>query len=199
MARVAIGITCPKGHFTAFAHLWEPAKDKDIDKQAERSMMPTTCSECGSVIVTLPHIEGRDRESERLARIGGQNVRSPLQSRPKTKPKEGPLTPLQWKQRAFDLQRERPGGPALCAVTGESLSWAVDEVHHPLEKRLLRARSLHHLVWDERNSMAVKKRIHDGHTSKLRPIARRFVPSRAFQFAHSVGPWALQRVNEDHP
>jgi hypothetical protein len=199
MARVQVGVTCPNNHFNPFTHVWEPAKDKDIDKLAERSAMPATCETCGADILTLPHIEGREREAETLARRGGQNVRTPLQSRTKPKPKEGPLNPLEWKRRVFDRQRTRPGGPALCAVTGEPLSFHVDEVHHPLEKTFLRERGLHMHVWDERNGMAVKRAIHNGHTNRSRPIRRSFVPASAFQFARELGPWAVARINEKHP
>lgn len=209
MARVRIGLTCANGHFVSFGELWEPVKDKDVDKLAERAMIPADCDHeppsggrgllCGQNFVGLPHVEGREREGEGLARIGGRNVHAGLTSRAKERPQEGPLTPAEWKRRVWERQRVRPGGPALCAVTGEPLSWTVDEVHHPLEKALLRERGLHEHVWDERNGMAVKRRIHLDHTSRMRPISRRFVPASAFVFARELGPWATARINQSHP
>lgn len=197
--RMPIGVTCPRGHFNHFGDLWEPIKDKDLDKLAERSAVPNVCERCGAAITDLAHPKGREREAPTLARRGGQNVRAPLQSKPTSRPQEGPLTPAEWKRRIFERQRERPGGPSLCAVTGEPLSFNVDEVHHPLEKTLLRERGLHKHVWDERNGMAIKLRVHQGHTSRMRPIPRRFVPASAFQFARELGHWAVARINQAHP
>jgi hypothetical protein len=189
--------------------------DKEIDKLAERSALPAECEwqvgefsaakgegsamRCAAAFIGLPHVEGCDRETEQLARIGGQNVRTPLRSSPKERPPEGPLTPSEWRRRVWDRQREKPGLPALCAVTGEPLSWNADEVHHPLDKRLLRAKGLSHRIWDERNGMAVKRQVHLDHTSRMRPIPRRFVPASAFEFAREIGLWAIARLNEDHP
>lgn len=203
--RVRVGLTCQQGHFNHVGDVWEPAKDKDVDKIAERARVPAACehrvgsSECGQPFTGLPHIEGRDREAEQLARVGGRNVHAGLQSRPKARPKEGPLSPLEWKRRVFERQRERPGGPVLCAVTGEPLSFSVDEAHHPLEKTFLRERGLHDKVWDERNGMAVKRLVHNGHTNRSRPIRRIYVPASAYQFARELGPWAVARIDEKHP
>jgi hypothetical protein len=210
MARVRIGLTCAAGHFNEIGHLWEPVKDKDIDKLAERARLPAYCEmaelgdreatgPCVASFVGLPHAEGREREGEGLARVGGRNIHAGLQSRPKARPQEGPLNPLEWKRRIFERQRSRPGGPVLCAVTGEPLSFSFDEAHHPLEKTFLRERGLHMHVWDERNGMAVKRAVHNGHTNRSRPIPRRFVPASAFQFARELGPWAVARINEKHP
>lgn len=200
MARVRIGLTCTQGHFNYFGDLWEPVKDKDVDKLAERAAVPAICEDCGHIFVNeLGHVEGREREGEGLARIGGRNVHAGLTSRPKERPQEGPLTPAEWKRRVWERQRIRAGGAVLCAVTGEPLSWAVDEVHHPLEKALLRERGLHEHVWDERNGMAIKRAVHTGHTSRMRPIPRRYVPQGAFIFARELGPWATARINQAHP
>ena len=210
MARLRIGLTCAAGHFNHIGDLWEPVKDKDIDKLAERARIPTRCErfdvdgaiadrECGAVLDGLPHVEGREREENRLARVGGRNISAPMQSRPKARPKEGPLTPLEWKQRVFDQQRERPGGPALCAVTEESLSFAVDDAHHVLDKRLLRARGLHAVVWDPRNGMFIKTFIHLGQTNGLRRIPRDKIPDAAWAFAREIGEWAVQRLEADYP
>lgn len=199
MARVQVGVTCPSGHFTAFTGVWEPFTDRDIDKLAERSAQPDRCGTCDAPIEALPHAEGHDRESPVLSRRGGRNIPAPLRSRPKARPKEGPLTPSEWKRRVFDRQRERPGGPALCAVTGEPLSFSTDDAHHPLEKSLLRARGLHHLVWDERNGVGVKSFIHSGHTSRMKPIPRWALPSSVWDFAREIGPWAVARVEQAHP
>ncbi len=201
MARVRVGLTCEQGHFNYIGDIWEPVKDKDIDKLVERVRVPVACDfrGCGLPFTGLAHVEGREREGEGLARVGGRNVHAGLTSRPKERPKEGPLTPVEWARRVWERQRIRPGGPVLCAVTDEPLSWAVDEVHHPLEKALLRERDLHMHVWDERNGMAIKRAVHAAHTSRMKPIARRFVPASAFEFARERGPWAVARINEAHP
>lgn len=221
MARVSIGLTCAAGHFNEIGQLWEPVKDKDIDKLAERARMPLLCellvgpapagnrpsewndpnviAQCGGAFVGLPHIYGRQREGEGLARVGGQNVHAGLTSRPQARPQEGPLSPSEWKRRIWDRQRERPGGPALCAVTREPLSWTADEVHHPLEKGLLRARGLHEHVWDDRNGIAVRRRVHERHTNRSEPIRRIYVPASAYEFARELGPWAVARIDEKHP
>jgi hypothetical protein len=198
MSRVRIGASCSRGHFTYFGDLWEPVKDKDVDKLAERSAVPVACEECNRDL-GLPHVEGRQRESNQLARVGGKNVSEGLKRGSKPKPKEGPLTPAEWKRRVFERQRVRPGGPALCAVTGEPLDFTRDDCHHVLEKRLLRARGLHHLVWDERNAMFIKARVHTAHTSGLIRIPHDCVPASAFAFAREVGEWAVQRIETDHP
>jgi hypothetical protein len=122
-----------------------------------------------------------------------------LSRRPKPKPREGPMTPEAWRRAAFDLARVDGRGPALCVVTGEPLSWEFDEVHHPLEKRLLRARGLYLVVWDPRNSLAVKKRIHLAHTAGDPKIARSFLPARVWEFAAELGEWATARIEDDHP
>lgn len=207
MAQVRIGLTCEAGHFNEIGLLWEPVKDKDIDKLAERARVPVECervagrslANCGHPFVGLPHVEGRDREAQTLARHGGRNVRAPLESSSKKRPKEGPLKPAEWKRQVFDAQRPHPGAAALCAVTGEPLSFTYDDAHHPLEKRLLRARGLHHLVWDPRNGMAVKREIHEGQTSGTARIPRDKVPEHAWAFAREIGPWAVARVEADHP
>lgn len=210
MARLRVGVTCPNGHFTYFGDLWEPIKDKDVDKLAERSAVPVRCEHpfgpdaaigerCQLPLEGLPHVEGQERETPRLARVGGKNVHTGLQSRSKDRPKEGPLTPGEWKRQVYDRQRPHRGTSALCIVTQEPLSFSADEAHHCLEKRLLRARGLHHLVWDARNGVGVKKRIHDGHTSALHRIPREALPPCVWEFAREVGPWAVARVEEDHP
>lgn len=205
--RVRIGLTCELGHFNYFGDLWEPIRDKDVDKLAERSRLPVACehrvsaagSECGQPFRGLAHVEGQEREGEGLARIGGHNVHAGLQSRPKARPQEGPLTPAEWRRRAFDNQRERPGGPALCAVTREPLSWEVDHVHHPVEKAWLRSEGLHLLVWDERNALAIKASIHTGHTSGMNRIPRSALRPMNWVFAREVGAQAVARLEQAHP
>lgn len=199
MARVRVGLSCSEGHFNYFGDLWDPVKDTDLDKLAERSAVPATCGKCGSRAFGLPHVEGRDREQDRRARVGGRNVSAPIQSRPKERPREGPLTPLAWKRKVFDQQRESCYGPALCAVTGEPLDFVRDDAHHVLDKRLLRARGLYALVWDARNGMFIKADVHLGQTNGLRRITRDKIPAAAWAFVREIGEWAVQRLEEDYP
>lgn len=151
----------------------------------ENGSMHTSCRHCGWI-------------GEAEVKLV-QKETSGLSRRPKPKPREGPLTPEAWRRAAFEQQRADGRGPALCAVTGEKLSWEFDEVHHPLEKRLLRARGLYLMVWDARNSLAVKKRVHLAHTAGDLKIARHFLPDRVWKFAEEIGPWAVARIEDDHP
>jgi hypothetical protein len=205
MPRVRIGLTCKLGHFNEIGWLWEPISDKEIDKLAERARVPVRCEQavgmdlCARPFIGLPHVENLEREVEQLARVGGQNVRTPLQSRPKAKPQEGPLSPSEWKRQVFERQRTHRGGPALCAVTGESLYFIADDAHHVLDKSLLRQRELFHLVWDARNGLAVKSIIHAGHTSRMRPIPRSALLPCNWEFAREIGPWAVARLEEKYP
>jgi hypothetical protein len=210
MAQVRVGLTCGAGHFNPIGALWEPVKDKDIDKLAERARIPTHCEytelgalesigPCVATLAGLPHVEGREREANRLARVGGRNIPAGLSSSSKGRPNEGPLTPAEWARLTYERQRETPRGPSLCAVTREPLSFRHDHCHHPLEKRLLRARGLHAHVWDERNAIFVKASIHEGHTSKMQPIPREALPASVWEFAREIGPWATARVEADHP
>jgi hypothetical protein len=206
MARVRIGLTCNDGHFNYFGDLWEPVKDKDIDKLAERSMLPTECEEpigdgdtCGHRFAGLPHVEGREREADQLARVGGRNVHKGLEQKGPKPRKRGPLTDGQLRQVVFDRQRERPGRPALCAVSGRPLSWQHDDCHHVLDKRLLHARGEDHVANDARNAIFIKADVHAGHTSGLHRITRDKIPPEAWAYAHERGPWAVQRLEADYP
>jgi hypothetical protein len=121
----------------------------------------------------------------------------------KPRPKEGPLSPSVWRRTIFSRQRLSPGSPALCAVTGEPLDEAIDDAHHPVEKRWLRAEGLHAYVWDPRNGMAIKKRVHEGQTSKMRPIPRETLPEGIYDFIAGLpGRYPEQartRLHNDHP
>lgn len=200
MACRRAGVTCPNDHFNYAFDVWEPFKDQDLDKLAERRPIAAECETCGSSIDDLPHVEGTERESPRTTRRGGRNIPAAMErQRAKDKPREGPLAPSEWKRRVFDRQREHPGGPALCAVTGEVLSFLADDGHHVLEKSLLRERGLHHLVWDERNGLAIKARIHGGHTTRLHPIPREALLPCNWEFARQIGPWAIARLEQAYP
>jgi len=204
MPPVDVGLTCTDcGHFNVAFQMYPPVSERDMDRQGEKRTQPVECSSCGASLAdVLLTTKGQEREGP-VSRSRNGLARTGLKrSSGKPRPKEGPLTPAEWHRRAFNRQRPRPGKPALCAVTEEPLNESVDEVHHPLEKRLLRARGLHRHVWDERNSMAVKKRIHDAHTSGSKRIPRECLPPGVWDFARSLGEyadWAVQRLEEDHP
>lgn len=205
MARVRIGLTCHDGHFNYFGDLWEPVQDKDIDKLAERSMLPSECEQpvgddgdtCGHRFRGLPHVEGHEREAEQLARVGGRNVHKGLEQKGPKPRKRGPLTDTQLRQVVFD--RQRVNGVARCAVTGEPLSWQGDDCHHVLDKRLMHARGEDHVANDERNAIFIKASVHGGHTSGLARITRDKIPAEAWAYAHERGPWAVQRLEADYP
>jgi hypothetical protein len=205
MARVRIGLTCGSGHFNHIGDLWEPVKDKDCDKLAERARLPVACeyvprkNECGKAL-GLPHVEGREREADSPARIGGHNLHAGLQQGSPER-KRGPLTDSAWKRAVFEAQREhsRARGPSLCAVTGEPLSFDWDDAHHILEKRLLHAQGLDHIANDPRNGMFIKSEVHAGQTSGMARIPREKVPERAWEYAREIGSWAVARLESDYP
>lgn len=195
-----IGLACPCGHFNRAFYLHAPATDRDIDRQGKKRTRPTECSDCGASLADLRlTAEGQEREGPPVPTRNGLAQTGLGRSGGSKRPQEGPLTPAEWKRRVFDRQRPRPDGPALCAVTGEPLDFVHDDAHHPLEKRLLRDRGLYDRVWDERNGMAVKRRVHEGQTNGMRRIPREAVPQSAWEFAREVGPWAVARVEADHP
>lgn len=124
--------------------------------------------------------------------------RSPLRRRPKKRPPEGPLTPIEWQRQAIMAAPRRRGLP-LCAVTGEPIpSVLLIEVHHPVEKSWLRREGLFHLVWDARNAMVVHQRVHEAHTNGSARIAREKVPQSAWDFADEIGPPARLAIERTH-
>lgn len=207
MARVRIGVNCVNGHFNEIGLLWEPVKDKDIDKLAERAMLPERCevvklrsrigARCGAPLSGLPHVEGSDREAEQLARVGGRNVHKGLEQKGPKPRKRGPLSDAQLRQVTFD--RQRVNGVARCAVTGEPLSWQADDCHHVLDKRLMHARGEDDVANDERNAIFIKASVHGGHTSGLHRITRDKIPDGAWAYARERGEWAVQRLEADYP
>lgn len=197
MAQREIGAVCSNDHFTFAFHLFDPVDFASIERQANRRALPTQCSICDAPLVSLPlTVEGE--EVERPQRGGSTLSRSSGGS----KPKVGPLTPAKWKKAVWErqaLEQGRGGQAPLCAVTREELNFIHDDAHHPLEKRLLKARGEHHRMYDPRNGMFVKARVHQGHTSMLAKIPAEYVPPCAFTFAREVGPWAIARIESDHP
>jgi hypothetical protein len=126
----------------------------------------------------------------------------------------GPKTSSPWKPFPEDavnftaaaLDRSR----GLCVVSGEP---AVD-AHHVIPKRAIRryvsARvrdgsvsrdaskgTLRRLLWDQRNGIAVSRRVHDEHENRKRPIPRRCIPEAAVAFARELElEWMIER---DYP
>jgi len=196
MPAVEIGAVCENGHFTYAFHQYPPVTAASVDKQVERRVIPDECSQCGASLDGRPMtVEGS--EIKRPVRSGGLSRSSGAK-----KPKVGPLPPAAWKKAVWERQaREqgRPGKAPVCAVTGEQLNFLHDHAHHPLEKRLLKARGLHHLMYDPRNGMFIKARVHTAHTDRGKPISAEYVPACAFAFAREVGHWAIARLESDHP
>lgn len=214
MARVRIGLSCAKGHFNYIGDLWEPVKDKDIDKLAERAALPAACEVAdmpgdgpldGDIAfmckkpLGLPHVEDREREANQLARVGGRNISAGLKQGSAPPRHRGPLSDADWRRTAFESQRETPRGPSLCAVTDKPLNFDWDDSHHVLEKRLLHAKGLDHIANDPRNAMFVKATVHAGHTAGLRRITRDKIREETWAYAREIGSWAVQRLEEDYP
>lgn len=197
MPAVEIGAVCEQGHFNLAFHAYRPVDPVSVDRQAERRALPTECFTCGASLAGLPlTIEGE--KIERLQR-GASTLSRGAGAK---KPQVGPLTPSAWKKAVWERQAREQGRPnqaPVCAVTGEELNFIHDDAHHPLEKRLLKARGEQHRMYDPRNGMFVKARVHGGHTSGMDRIPRSAVPASAFEFAREVGPWALARIESDHP
>lgn len=70
-----------------------------------------------------------------------------------------------------------------CAVTGER----ADECHHVVTRQQLRRRGLGHLVWDERNGLAVSHDVHRRHTLAVERIPRRCLRPENLEFADEHG------------
>lgn len=133
---------------------------------------------------------------EGLRRAGGRTGLSRGSRRPR--PPEGPLSPADWKRAVWQLAAGR------CTVTGLPLSRVDDEfgdhAHHCIPKQLLRRRGLHHLVWDPRNGIALKRAVHEAH--EYTPNARvpyEALPQRVRDFATELGPWAEDALLRYHP
>src|SRR5215212_4316063 len=150
------------------------------------------------------------RGFEQRGRVSGAKALAASARRRPSRPKEGPLTATQWRERAF----EASGGK--CIVT-RSRARDVDDdrfhVHHPLPKGVLRSLGLHEHVYDARNAAWVLERVHMQHeTPGVRPehrIARERLPSSVWEFCAAMDAlhervglgekWATGLVLRRHP
>lgn len=139
-----------------------------------------------------PGSAGVVKPGGQLKRSGGLKRGGSLKRRRRTRPAEGPLTPLQYKLAVFRQQGWK------CAVTGEELTMA-DDAHHPVKKELLRQEGLYHLVWDPRNGMGVKSRIHASHEFGGGVITRDKIPESAWEFARELGEKWVVVIERHHP
>lgn len=139
----------------------------------------------------------RDTEAARefLRRGRGKLKRTGIRNRKRPqRPEEGPLTPREWGEEVYKL------AAGLCTVTRTRVPrGARNTRHHPLPKRFLRKRGLHHLVWDPRNGILVQPRVHEQHENGTRRIPYELLPARCRDFAAELGPWAEDELRRQHP
>lgn len=127
--------------------------------------------------------------------------RAELKSRPKRRPREGPLTPAQWRQAAFEASEGR------CIISGARAFNADDRrfhSHHILAKRDLRARKLHGWVWDPRNALWLRRDVHAQHELAVRRVPAMFLPASVWDFCDELDAlegsrWATELVLRAHP
>lgn len=140
---------------------------------------------------------GADPEKVRefIQRGRGQLARKPMRrtKRPQ-RPEEGPLSPREWFDEVWELSK------GLCTVTRTRVPRELRYTrHHPLPKRVLRDRGLHHLVWDPRNGVLVQPKVHRQHENGTKRIPYEALPQRCKDFAAELGPWAEDRLKQCHP
>lgn len=143
------------------------------------------------------------RELERAAASPAR--RAHLARKRKARPKEGPLSPEDFKRAAYAASGGR------CIITGTRARDPLDpdfHAHHPLPKRELRRRRLHAHVYDPRNAVFVTERVHMQHeTPGVRPehrIPREKLPASVWAFCAEMDAtdgtrWATAMVERAHP
>lgn len=140
-----------------------------------------------------------EKARERAREAAPRKSRSrPLRASPRRKNAEGPLSPEEWAVTVWRLDGGR------CIVTAADARWPRDfpyrfQVHHPIEKSVLRARGLYDYVWDPRNGVIVATRVHERHTNAVERIPLDLLPARCREFSVELGPWAEVQLERTHP
>lgn len=139
-----------------------------------------------------------ERVREFMRKRGGALARQGLKRKRPERAPEGPLSPREWRLEAFRLSGGR------CVVTGDVARHAFDrrfQAHHPLEKALLPPEHR----WDPRNSLWLRSRVHERHTTGAKRVPRGCLPARVWEFAAEMDrlrpgtEWATFAVERAHP
>lgn len=144
---------------------------------------------------------GKVREFLRRGQRSGAQSLDESRRRPKPRPTEGPLSPDEWRRRAWSAS----GG--WCIITRTRADGPEDptfDAHHVLPKRLLRRRGLYAYVWDPRNSLWLAQLAHGRHESGFERIPRVFVPPSAWAFVQELDElagtqWATETIRRFYP
>lgn len=117
-----------------------------------------------------------------------------MKRRRKPRPAEGPLDPAEWNRLAY----ERTGGRE--ELHSEKMAWPgiESEVHHVLSKSWLRRNGLHHLVWDERNSMVLRTDDHSRHELAVQRVPVSRIREETWEFIHEIGPGAVAEIERKY-
>lgn len=119
-----------------------------------------------------------------------------LTQKHRPRPKEGPLSPLEWRLTVWDLDRGRcvQCGQAVRRL-GDSWEW---QAHHVVPKQRLRREGLHARVWDAANGVVLCRRCHERHELAVRRVSPKNLPGRCRDFAASLGTWGSDLVDRLH-
>jgi hypothetical protein len=117
------------------------------------------------------------------------------------RPKEGPLSPAEWRRAVFDASGGR------CIITGARARDAEDRrfhAHHLVPKRELRARRLYGRVWDPRNGVWLRREVHMRHEDAIERVPAAALPASVWQFCAELDAlegteWATRMVLRAHP
>lgn len=142
-----------------------------------------------------------DKVREFLNRSRQPLKRTPMRSRGRDRPPEGPLTPAQWREAVFKASDGR------CIISDARARNADDRrfhAHHPLAKRILRDRSLYGWVWDARNGLWLRRDVHASYELRATPISAERLPASVWEFCAELDAlegteWATQLVLRAHP
>ena len=146
----------------------------------------------------------RSRENSTLGRSDGLSrgktparASKPVDRPKRPEPEEGPLTPARWRYEVWALDQGVCRGCGAGPFRLDDDAW-VWNAHHCIPKTVLRARGEHGRVWDPGNGIVLCRRCHEAHHG-IRPVRAHRLPERARTFAVSIGTWAEDVLDRQHP